>query len=177
MKEFLQSFLPRLAPGLDFACIQHEGKQDLRKSIPRKLKVWEDALFVVLHDNDGSECITLKNRLQQLCEQGGRPDALIRIVCQELESWYLGVPATLASVYHYPKLADISRKRKYRNPDTLSNPSAEVTRLVPEFRKIEGARRMGAVMPLDESQSTSRSFQVFVQGIRRVIQDRGSHCI
>ncbi len=174
MKEFLDSFLPRLIPGLDFLCLRHEGKQDLRRSIPRKLKAWENAIFVVLHDNDSADCITVKNRLQQLCRQGGRSDTLIRIVCQELESWYLGVPATLASVYSRPRLAELSRKSKYRNPDMLPKPSAEVQKLVPEFRKTEGARRMGAVMPLDESESTSRSFQVFVNGIRRVIYDRGS---
>ena len=37
-KEFLDILLPRLFPGLDFLCIPHEGKQDIQRSIARKLR-------------------------------------------------------------------------------------------------------------------------------------------
>jgi len=40
MKTFLEALLPRLFPDLAFFCIAHEGKSDLEKSIPRKLKGW-----------------------------------------------------------------------------------------------------------------------------------------
>jgi hypothetical protein len=46
MKAFLEGYLPRLIPDLDFLCIQHEGKQDLEKSIPRKFRAWPGAAFV-----------------------------------------------------------------------------------------------------------------------------------
>ncbi|MDZ4166042.1 MAG: DUF4276 family protein [Smithellaceae bacterium] len=170
MKVFLDVYLPRFMPGLDFLCIKHEGKQDLEKSIPRKLRALKRATFVIVRDNDGADCIVIKTRLQRLCEDGGRSDALIRIACQELEAWYLGVPAVLADVYARPKLAELGRKTKYRNPDRLGSPSSELVKLVPEFRKLEGARRMGAAMPLLESANNSTSFRVFVDGVRRVIQ-------
>ena len=40
MKELLDGLLPRLFPGLNFLCVPHEGKQDLERSIPRKLRAW-----------------------------------------------------------------------------------------------------------------------------------------
>lgn len=168
MKTFLDGFLPRIVPGLDFLCIIHEGKQDLEKSIPRKLKAFRQELFVIIRDNDGADCIAIKARLKSICSSVGKPDVLIRIACQELEAWYLGAPDVLAAIYARPKLAALSLKAKYRNPDHLSSPSSELTKLVSEFRKMEGARRMGVSMPLDESLNHSRSFQVFVKGIRRL---------
>ena len=168
MKIFLDAYLSRLLPGVDFLCIKHEGKQDLEKSIPRKLRAFQKALFVIVRDNDGKDCIAIKARLQRLCDNGGQSDALIRIACQELEAWYLGSPKTLADVYHLSKLAGLGRQSKYRNPDRLGSPSSELVRLVPEFKKMEGARRMGEAMPLRESMNNSPSFRVFVEGLRRM---------
>ncbi len=42
MQALLQALLPRFFPDLSFLCIPHEGKQDLEKSIPRKIKAWRD---------------------------------------------------------------------------------------------------------------------------------------
>lgn len=168
MKAFLGGYLPRVLPGLDFLCITHEGKQDLEKSIPRKIRAFRGALFVVVRDNDGANCRAVKKRLKRLCGEGGKPDTLIRIACQELEAWYLGVPEILAEVYANPKLGGLGRKARYRDPDRIASPSSELEKLAPEFRKIDGARRMGVSMSLRESENRSRSFRVFVDGIRRV---------
>jgi hypothetical protein len=41
MKALLDVLLPRIIPeNITFKCIPHEGKQDLEKSIPKKLKAW-----------------------------------------------------------------------------------------------------------------------------------------
>ena len=42
MKVLLEGLLPRLFPELPFLCIPHQGKQDLEKSIPRKLRAWRE---------------------------------------------------------------------------------------------------------------------------------------
>ena len=42
MKALLEILLPQiLPPEVCFLCIPHEGKQDLEKSIPRKLRAWQ----------------------------------------------------------------------------------------------------------------------------------------
>lgn len=168
MKEFLNGYLPRLMPDLDFLCIKHEGKQDLAKSIPRKIRAFHGALFVVVQDNDDANCRVVKKRLKRLCSAGGKPNTLVRIACQELEAWYLGVPEILTKVYTNPKLVGLGRKARYRDPDQITSPSSELEKLVPEFRKIDGARRLGVSMPLHESENRSKSFRVFVEGIRRL---------
>ena len=42
MKLFLDGLLPRLAPNLEYVCVFHEGKTDLERSIPRKLRAWRE---------------------------------------------------------------------------------------------------------------------------------------
>ena len=93
MAVLLEGLLPRLYPDLPFQCVSHEGKNDLEKSIPRKLRAWREpgVRFVIIRDNDGSDCRRVKNSLYSLCQEGSREDSLIRIACQELEAWYLGV--------------------------------------------------------------------------------------
>jgi len=173
LKEFLDSYLPRLLPDLDFLCVKHEGKQDLEKSIPRKLRGWPGVQFVVVRDNDGADCRNLRARLLELCAQGNRPDTLVRIACQELESWYLGAPEALAQAYAKPAIADIGHKAKFRDPDAIGNPSRELSLLIPEYRKIDGARRIGKVMPTSATANRSRSFQVFIEGVCRIARANG----
>jgi hypothetical protein len=169
MKEFLDAFLPRLLPDLDFVCVKHEGKRDLEKSIPRKLRAWQGVEFVVVRDNDNAACRRVKARLKALCAEGKKPETLVRIACQELEAWYLGSLPTVASVYGKAGLVKLARKAELREPDRLGSPSQLMAKLVPEFQKLDGARRMGASMPAAEAGSKSRSFQVFVSGVLRLV--------
>ncbi|MEN6469358.1 MAG: DUF4276 family protein [Smithella sp.] len=170
MKNFLEGFLPRLMPDLDFLCITHEGKQDLEKSIPRKLRVFRKNRVVIIRDNDGADCLAVKKKLSNICKKENRSDVLIRIACQTLEAWYLGAWDVLSDVYDYPKLAGLNRKAKYRDPDHLSRPSFELGALIPEFRKIDGARRMGHAMPIEKSKNHSKSFQILIEGLNRMVQ-------
>ena len=108
----------------------------------------------------------LKARLNAICEECSRK-ALIRLACQELEAWYLGDFDALAEAFEDDKLRNQRDKRKYRNPDLLGSPSKELKNLVLSFQKISGARKMGqAISP---SNNTSRSFQVFVQGVSHLV--------
>ena len=169
MKVLLDGLLPRIFPTLDFLCVPHEGKQDLEKSIPRKLRAWREpgVRFVVLRDNDGSDCLSLKGRLTEMCRRAGRIDTLVRIACQELEAWYFGDPDALAEAFENENLRTISRIARYRKPDSITNPSGEIGKLVPEFQKVSGARRMAP--HLSEDRNNSPSFQALIQGIRNVL--------
>ena len=170
MKAFLEEFVPRLRPGIDFLCLVHEGKHDLEKSIPIKLRAWRDphVHFVVMRDNDNADCRALKLKLRALCRNAGRDTTLVRIVCQELEAWHLGSLDTLASAFDDPALRSLKNKSKFSNPDNLSNAAEEIVKIVPEFRKTDGARRMGQAMPLAPKENRSRSFQVFVEGLLKL---------
>lgn len=168
MKVLLDGLLPRLAPGAPFLCVPHEGKQDLEKSIPRKLRAWREpgVRFVVIRDNDGSDCQALKARLVEFCERGNRADTLVRIACQELEAWYLGEPEALAAAFQNPGLADLGRLARYRDSDSVAQPSAAIEQLVPEFQKVSGARQMAAHLTLERNRSAS--FRCLLEGVRRI---------
>jgi len=171
MKVLLEGLIPRLFPGLPFSCIPHEGKQDLEQSVPRKLRAWRTpgVHFVVLRDNDSDDCFKLKQRLADLCAEGGRDDTLVRIACQELEAWYIGEPDALADAFGNESLRRIGGKALYRDPDSVVRPSAEIAKLVPEFQKVAGARRMAP--HISRERNRSRSFHAFISGLERMIGD------
>jgi len=171
IKTLLEGLLPRLMPGIAFICVPHEGKQDLEKSIPRKLRAWREpgVRFIVVRDNDGADCHLLKQRLVDICREAGRTDSIVRIACQELEAWYFGEPAAMAKAFGDARLEHIAEKARYRDSDNIHQPSREILRLIPEFQKISGARRMAPHLTRDGN--NFRSFQVLLEGIERVLYE------
>jgi len=165
MKVLLDSLLPRLFPDLGFLCVPHEGKNDLEKSIPRKLQAWREpgVRFVVVRDSDGADCRALKAMLVKLCQDGGRHDTVVRIPCEELEAWYIGDPESMAEAFDEPSLRMISNKARFRDPDSVSQPARALAELAPVFQKVSGARVMGP--RLTPERNTSRSFQAFIDAI------------
>lgn len=172
MKILLEGMLPRLFPGWvvgeHFQCIPHEGKTDLDRSIPRKLSAWREpgVRFVIVRDNDNADAISIKERIRRLCIQSGRSDTLIRLVCQELESWYIGDLASLALAFSDPKLNTLALRKRFSAPDEWQKPSVELQRLIPTFQKGSGARAMAGY--INESTNISKSFQVFISGLRKL---------
>ena len=177
MKVLLDGLLPRLFPDLPFLCVPHEGKQDLEKSIPRKLRAWREpgVRFVVVQDKDGSDCLARKQHLVGVTRSSGRPDTIVRIVCQELEAWYFGAPDALANAFARPNLRALAGKARFRDPDAVVQPAMALAKLVEEFQKVSGARRMAQELTRE---NRSRSFQVLLAGIDGLaaeIQQATSH--
>jgi hypothetical protein len=165
MKELLDGMLPRIFPNLQFLCIAYDGKQDLDHSIRPQLRDWRTPgdCFVIVRDNDGGDCFALKQRIRQLCQGTGHDDALVRIVCQELEAWYLGQPDALADAFGDAGLRNIRNRPRFRDPDSRPKPSKDISSLYPAFQKVDGARRMAA--HLTREGNHSHSFNVFMEGI------------
>jgi hypothetical protein len=151
-----------------FQCVPHEGKHDLEKSIPRKLRAWQEpgVRFVIVYDNDGGNCMELKQRLTALCNESGRPDTLVRIACQELEAWYFGDPEAMSMAFGKKQLRNIGNKSRYRDPDSISYPSKEISKLIPEFQKISGARKMS--VHLDRTANRSGSYHALMDGLEQL---------
>ena len=167
MKIFLEAILPNILPdGVSFLIIPHTGKTDLRKSIPHKLEGWTKpkAKFVIVHDQDANDCIALKKELEDLCKKYSK-DVLIRIPCHELEAWYFGDLVAVGEAYDM-NLVRFTRKAKYRNPDMIQHPKEELKKIVPKLQQINGAQKIGANIVIERN--TSKSFQVFVSGVRRL---------
>ncbi len=70
MLEVPRIVLPKVIPEtVALTFIPQQGKSDLEKSLPIKLKGWKEPgiKFVVLRDQDSSDCKQLKDRLQKIC--------------------------------------------------------------------------------------------------------------
>ncbi|MEZ4400500.1 MAG: DUF4276 family protein [Kofleriaceae bacterium] len=168
-KALLQGLLPRLlGTTVHVVYMVFEGKQDLERRMAKRMSGWlqPDSRFVVLRDQDGGDCRKVKAGLQERSMAAGKPDALIRVACRELEAWVLGDLKAVGEAYGQPALGAHQAKSKFRTPDALGNPFEELQKLVPDYQKVDGARRMGP--RLNPDTNLSRSFGVFCEGVRRL---------
>lgn len=184
MAEFLKNLLPRILPPTykideNVFLRPHQGKNNLLKSIEKKIKGFsnyhENIKFVILHDQDSNNCVDLKNQIINICAQNtlffDKDKFLIRIVCKELESWYLGNFDAIEQAYPSKiKASKYKNDSKYRNPDnTKEKPSELMKKLLPkDFQKVKSAREISKFIATEKN--TSTSFQVFVSGLRRFLE-------
>jgi uncharacterized protein YktA (UPF0223 family) len=62
----------------------------------------------------------------------------VRIVCTELESWFLGDFQAIEKTFNID-LKNRKNKTIYRNPDAIRNAKQELKRLVPQYQQISEA--------------------------------------
>jgi hypothetical protein len=168
MEEVLKVLLPKILPNnVYFQLVPHEGKSDLDRSIPKKLRAWRapGVRFVIVRDRESAECKNLKRHLLGLCEAGGRPDSLIRIVCPSLEAWFLGDLEAVEQAFELNGLTTKPRLKRFADPDHFDNAPDELRRMIKQYKKLGGAR---AIAPhLDAARNRSHSFGVFRDGVLR----------
>ncbi len=169
-KEMLDGLLPRLfARPVSYRCIVFEGKQDLEKQLVRRIRGYRapGARFIVMRDQDSGDCHRVKERLLAMCRHAGHPEALIRIPCRELESWYLADLKAVEEGLSITGISGLQSQGKYRNPDMLASPDLELDRITKgRYQKISGSRAIGP--HLDLANARSKSFRVFVEGLKRI---------
>lgn len=170
-KAMLEGVLPRLLlNGVNAKYMVFEGKQDLHKQLVRRLRHWQqpDTRFVVMRDQDSGDCQEIRRQLIELCHEAGRPDALVRVACRELESFYLGDLAAVEAGLLLKGIAKKQTNRKFREPDALANAAEELGKLTRNtYQKLSGSRSIGPHLRLDGS-NTSSSFKALVDGIQRI---------
>jgi hypothetical protein len=168
MSTFLSALFKNIFPTLKFRVVHHEGKDDLKKSIINKLKAHSDANIrvIVLVDQDSSpDCKKLKQNIDDLCKKSGKENYKIRIVCHELESWYLGDLASI-DVAFGTNLARDKGKKKYREPDKIANAKQMIKRITKQAGQIYIASKIGSAMtPESIAENKSKSFQSFLNAL------------
>lgn len=166
MKEALLKFLPKMGIDMgDVIIIAHQGVDDLEKSLPKKLRAYTDpdARFLILRDNDRGDCFVRKARLEAVVNAAGRSgQTKVRIVCQELEAWFIGDSVALEASGQLKK--PLPGRLRRCDPDAQPHPSLEMKRLNPGYGKIGGAQ---AIAPhLGPERNRSQSFSQTVSAIR-----------
>jgi len=168
-KHMLEAVLPSVLPkDCELKCIPFDGKQDLEKNLEHKLRYWmkPDSQFLVLRDRDSEDCRAVKRRLVEICRQAGHPEAVVRIACGELESFYLGDLAAVSKALG--RKLPSNKKAKYRDPDALNNAADELIRLTDKaYQKIEGSKAIAPHLKTDGS-NRSHSFNVLITGVQKL---------
>jgi hypothetical protein len=182
----LKHLLPRIVPGVPFEIIAFEGKPDLLRRLPDRFRAYShywsmiNMRIVVLLDRDRDDCLQLKAELQQVGATARLPShaVLFRIVVEELEAWFLGdVPALCRA---YPKLPpSLGVREGYRDPDAICGTWEALERVLREhgyhskgLAKSVAAQDIAPHMNVEDNRS--RSFQVFRDGLRRLVRE-GPH--
>lgn len=173
-RALLATLLPRLTGDATIASrfVVFEGKQDLDRQIGAKLRGYLNprARFIVLRDQDRSDCRKVKKDLLTRCRRAGRT-AVVRIACRELEAFYLGdLLAVERGLGMGPRsIASRQNKAKFRDPDKMLQPSEELLKLTNgKYQKIAGSRAIGPHLDLDDPRS--RSFRHLIMAIRKALQ-------
>ncbi|HSN22875.1 MAG TPA: DUF4276 family protein [Methylomicrobium sp.] len=170
-KAMLQGILPKLLPeNVLSKFIVFEGKQDLEKQLVRKMRLWNrpgESRFIVLRDQDAGDCRMIKRNLLDKCQEAGRPDAIVRIACHELESFYLGDLRAVEQGLALKGLAKKQNERQYREPDNFPSPANKLSMLTKKcYEKVSGSRAIGRYLNIDNN--CSRSFNVLVKAIKDI---------
>jgi len=166
---FLKAVLPSVLPeDVVLQCVSFQGKQDFEDNIERKIRNWRmpDTKFLLIRDRDSEDCLAVKKRLTSICKKAGRKDALVRIACGELESFYLGDLKAVASAFE--RKVPSQKLAKFRNPDHLGNASQELQKILGSSeQKLKWARMISPHLAIDGS-NCSHSFNVLLSGVRRL---------
>jgi hypothetical protein len=178
----LKNLVPRfIGNDISFNIHVFQGKQDLLVKLPDRLKGYRswlpgDWYIIVLIDQDGENCLTLKQKLEKIAhDQGlitrsnpkpnGKFQVINRLAIEELEAWFFGDVTALNMAYKRVS-SSLDRRTRFRNPDAIHNTAEALERVLNAsgyyrggMPKIEVARRITEYM--DPNRNTSKSFRVF----------------
>jgi hypothetical protein len=189
-EKFLSNIIPKiLGKSVIFNIHPHQGKEDLLLKLPGKLRAYKkwipsDWKIVVLIDQDKDDCQELKTHLEKIAREAGfitssaispGPFSLLnRIAIEELEAWFFGDMEAMKTAY--PRLGNLDKKKRYRNPDLIRGGTWEA--LERELKKAGyhagGFSKIsvsGNISPYMKPEfNRSRSFQVFREGLRELVK-------
>lgn len=180
MEAFLSAVLPILiSDKATFRIHTHQGKPDLIKKLPAKLKGYskwipESWKLIVLVDRDSENCIELKAELEGISLHSGMTtktsspedwQVANRIAIEELEAWYFGHWSSVMAAY--PRVPNISSKSAYKHCDQIMGGTAEALERIliakgyhkTGLRKVEAALAIASHFSCEEC--LSPSFIVF----------------
>jgi hypothetical protein len=121
-----------------------------------------------MRDQDSADCKVVKERLSSLCREAGKSEALVRIACHELESFYFGDLNAVEKGLGIKNIAGEKRRAKYRIPDNIINPCIELEKLTDgTYQHIMGSRSISQHLSLDNN--ASHSFNKLISGIKDLL--------
>ncbi len=171
-QHFLEAFLRtwRLDPAPDIKFFVANGHSDLTRQLYTLMRAWRKprTRFLVLCDQDSADCVERKQELIAQVPCSRRNDVTVRIVCTELEGWYLADRTALREALpQFPQRAPPPPELR-GPPDSIQRPASRIRRYAP-FSKRDLAREMGRRM-LPNRGSASSSFNLFIRTLDELFQ-------
>jgi hypothetical protein len=168
----LERMITSIAPTITTEIRWFQGKHELEhllQGITLSISKMPHSAILVTRDQDEEDCKLLKQRL--LGKMRHRTsNSRIRIVCRELEAWFLGDLQAVEMAYPRSKATKYQNKSELRDVDTLPQPSQYLKKIIPDFAKlpylpkIKAAKKIAPYLNLQNNQS--KSFQWTLQAIK-----------
>ena len=170
-----------------------QGKQDLLRRLPDLLEGYrrrttDDRRIIVLIDRDQEDCFQLKAQLEAIAHdagfvtkssvsQEGNFQVVNRLAIEELEAWFFGDVEALRAAY--PRVSrNLQYQARYRDPDAIAGGTHEalehlLRRLNYRERLSKTNRARKIAQHMEPSRNRSKSFQVFVEGLKACVGQSG----
>jgi hypothetical protein len=175
-KIVFEAILPKILPeDVLFSVYPHQGKQDLERALEKvvpSISRTPGATILITRDQDNEDCMDVKQSI--LKELNGKCHCpyFVRIICRELESWFLGDLAAIQSAYPRFKPEQYIHKAEFRDVDDIDYPSRKLMTIIPEYSKRDTLPKLevsGAIAPLlDLEKNSSPSFNHTIAAIRKL---------
>lgn len=142
--------------------------------VPSVSKIPE-ARILIIHDKDDKECKEVKQQLVDIVGNKSSYPILFRIICHELECWFLGDMDAIEKAFPRFKAKHYKNKNLYRNVDNITNAPQILRQIIPEYKntiflpKIETSRKIAPYLNIDRN--SSQSFKHFILGVKKLIAD------
>lgn len=173
-KNVFEVILPKIIPeNVMFRIYSHQGKQDLerglRSALPSISRI-PNSRILITRDQDSSDCKELKEDLIAIIGNNCNCPYKIRIVCRELEAWFLGDLSAIKKAYSRFRPENYIGRAEFRNVDNLTQPNDYLLKIIPEFTgretlpKLETSNTIAPFLKIEDNKSTS--FNATINAIR-----------
>ena len=195
VEEALKFILPKiLSKNVGFNFHVFDGKHDLLDKLPARLRAYkrwlpDDWYIMVLIDEDRADCRELKVKLEKSARNAGlvtkssaSPEdnfqVVNRMVIEELEAWFFGDIEALRKAY--PRVSkSLKYQARYRDPDAIAGGTHEALERL--LKRLSYHRKglpktvvaQNIALHMEPDQNRSRSFQVFVEGLKACVGESG----
>lgn len=163
-----------------FKVYPHQGKNDLeralRTTVPAISKM-PNSRILITRDQDLYNCTELKQNLNDIIKDNCKCPYLIRIVCRELEAWFLGDMNAVKQAYPRFEPSKYQNSSKFRDVDIVQSPNERLREIIPDYEKLDNlpknevAERIAPYLSLDNefTSNKSPSFQHTMRAIQRLV--------
>lgn len=177
-KKTFEAILPKILPNdVAFRVYSHQGKQDLEKAlkttVPSISRI-PGSRILITRDQDNDDCTKVKEKFINAIKGKCSCPFFIRIICKELEAWFLGDLNSIKNAYSRFKPEAYQNKSDFRNVDKINQPNRYLLKIIPEYSgretlpKIEVSETISPFLNIDSN--SSESFNNTISAIQRLVE-------